>query len=86
MPVLFNVIQQIDESADSAIIIGHNPGLQQFCIQLAGKGDKKKFRNMRNNFPPPSLAVFDLDIESWFDVDVQRGELIDFVTARELVT
>ena len=80
--LILQAIHNVDESINSIMIVGHNPGLQQLSLLLSGKGDKKKFRAMRSNFPPPSLAVFDIDQEHWFDVAEQSAELVDFVAAK----
>ncbi len=68
----------VEDSVSNLLIIGHNPGLHYFAMDLAGSGDKKKFREMRTNFPPRSLAVYNIDVTSWADVTSQSGELIDF--------
>lgn len=81
---LFNIIQDIDSRISNVLLVGHNPGLQQFCIQFSGKGDKKKFREMRNNFPPASLASFELEKGSWRDAAVQTGTLVDFTTTKQI--
>lgn len=81
---IFSIVNGIDPEISTALIVGHNPGLQQFCVMLAGTGDKKKFRVMKNNFPPPSMAVFDI-AAPWSGVSVQSGELLDFVTAKSLM-
>ena len=78
---ILNCIHRIDESVSSVMVVGHNPGMHHFSIWLAGKGDKKKVRTMRSNFPPPSLATFDID-ENWFNVSEQSGELVDFFIAK----
>lgn len=80
---IFRVINQVSEEVSSVLVVGHNPGLQNLAINLAGKGDKKKFREMRNNFSPPSLAVFDIDTE-WAKVGPRSGELTDFVIGKNL--
>ena len=83
---IFSTVRDLDNSLSSVVIIGHNPGMQQFCIMLAGKGNKKKFRDMRNNFPAPSLAVFDIVADRWSDIGVQSGILVDSTSGKALVS
>lgn len=81
---LASILHGVNNSINSVLIVGHNPGLQQFCVGLSGSGDKKLFRDMRNNFPPPSLAVFDIKCQDWPDVDIHTGELIGFSSGKVL--
>jgi len=81
---ILNELYALDDSINSAMVIGHNPGLHQLSILLSGSGDKKKFREMRSNFPPPSLVIFEIDSDKWSDVRIQSGKLIDFVTGKDL--
>ncbi len=71
-------IQATSDNIQSLALVAHNPGVQQFCIDLAGSGDKKLFREMRQNFPPPSIAVFDINVDSWGLVVARSGILVDF--------
>lgn len=83
---ILNIIQkECDERYKSTLIVGHNPGLQQLCILIAGSGDKSKFRDLRNNFPPAALATYNLEnCNNWLDIGIQSGTLIDFQTAKKL--
>jgi len=81
---IFTEIQNISPDIKSAMIVGHNPGLHQFVIEFSGKGDKKKFREMRSNFPPASIASFNLNSSEWVDCEIQSGELVDFASSKEL--
>jgi phosphohistidine phosphatase len=79
---IFSLISNTADHVERLLVVGHNPGLQQFAMTLAGTGDKKKFREMRSNFPPRALAVYNIDIESWKEIAPQKGELRDFHIAR----
>ncbi len=76
--IILAEIQAVNDDIESLALVAHNPGVQQFCIDLAGSGDKKLFREMRQNFPPPSIAVFDIHVASWGLVVPRSGVLIDF--------
>lgn len=81
--IVLSTLRATDKGIDSLLVVGHNPGLQEFALMLAGSGDKKKFRAMRSAFPPPSLAVFDLDVKSWRDIAERSGVLVDFHAAKK---
>ncbi len=81
---ILNIIRDIDDDVESVMVVGHNPGLQQFSMNISGSGDKKKFREMRGNFPPASLAVFDINNDNWADTKNQSAELVDFQITRSI--
>jgi len=81
---LFKTVQTIDESIETAMIVAHNPGIQNFSIELSGSGDKKIFRKMRGSFPPASMAIFEINEDYWFNTSTQSGHLLDFTTNKSL--
>jgi phosphohistidine phosphatase len=81
---LMEVVRAIDPKYESVMIVGHNPGLQLFCMQFAGSGNKQRFREMRANFSPASLAVYNMNRE-WELANIQAGELLDFTLAKKIV-
>ncbi len=81
---LFSIVTGFDESLDSILLVGHNPGIHQFCMEVAGTGDKQMYRNLRSNFPPAALACFELDVQNWHEVLPQCGHLTQFVTPKNV--
>ncbi len=81
---ILSVINKISEKFRSALIVSHNPGLHEFAMKFSKLGDKKKFREMKSNMPPGSFATFEMDVESWNEVTVESGILLDFVDGKGL--
>lgn len=81
---LLRLSQELDDSNDSVLIVGHNPGLQQLAIGLAGRGDEKLLRRMRDKFPTLALAVLEFSVNRWRDVKWEGGSLVDFVVPDDL--
>jgi phosphohistidine phosphatase len=81
---LYSIIHAVPDTVNNLLIVGHNPGLHQLAIDLAGKGDKKLFREMRNHFSPPSLAAYAFAVESWGLVTAKSGELKNYVQGKEI--
>ncbi len=75
---ILKFINSVDDSYKNIAIIGHNPGLAQLAIDIAGAGNKTAYREMRNKFSPPSVAVFDIPIKTWAELDNKKGKLINF--------
>ncbi len=66
------------------MMVGHNPGMHELALALAGSGDSAGRKALTDNLPTAGLAIFDFDISDWTDVALRRGHLVLFVTPKLL--
>ena len=66
------------------MIVGHNPGMHELALALAGSGDPAGRKALTDNLPTSGLAVFDFEIDDWADVAFRRGRLVLFVSPKLL--
>ncbi|HLZ00696.1 MAG TPA: histidine phosphatase family protein [Bradyrhizobium sp.] len=66
------------------MVVGHNPGMHEFALMLAGSGDKAGRRALSDNLPTSGLAVFEFATNDWNDVSFHRGKLVLFVSPKLL--
>ena len=66
------------------MVIGHNPGMHELALILAGSGDAAGRKALADNLPTSGLAVFDFAVEDWRDVGFRRGALVLFVSPKSL--
>jgi phosphohistidine phosphatase len=66
------------------MLVGHNPGMHELTLALAGSGDAAGRKALANNLPTAGLAVFDFDVKDWNDVAFRRGRLVLFVSPKLL--
>jgi phosphohistidine phosphatase len=66
------------------MLVGHNPGMHELALALAGSGDAMGRRALADNLPTSGLAVFDFEIDDWADVAFRRGRLVQFVSPKLL--
>jgi phosphohistidine phosphatase len=72
---LLQVIAEIPDDASVAILIGHNPGMEELLAFLTGESSR---------MPTCALAKIKLDVVSWKDVKAGEGSLEWFITPKEL--
>jgi phosphohistidine phosphatase len=72
---LISVLSQIDEKAGTALVVGHNPGMEELLQSLTSE-----VRHM----PTAALAHIALNIERWADIGEQSGDLVRLVRPKEL--
>lgn|SRR5579871_1922661 len=70
--------------AKHLLVVGHNPGMHEVALMLAGSGDAAGRQALTDNLPTSGLAVFDFPTDDWNDVGFRRGKLILFVTPKLL--
>ena len=72
---LFEVVAQIEEDANVAMLVGHNPGLEELLEALTGTA---------RSLSTAALACIELDIEKWNKVRAGTGHLEWLVKAKGL--
>jgi phosphohistidine phosphatase len=78
---LLERLRAVEDGVESLLLIGHNPGLEQLALRLAGGGHKLAV--LSRKFPTGALATLEFS-GRWGDLRPGRAELTDFVTPKEL--
>jgi phosphohistidine phosphatase len=78
------VVKNAPVAAQTVMLIGHNPGLHQFAVQLTATGDIDVRERLRENFPTSGLAIFDFALESWAALHPRSGRLERFVSPKTI--
>jgi phosphohistidine phosphatase len=81
---LLRRLRRIEDQIGSVMVIGHNPGLQEFAVQLCGTGDTEALAKLRGKYPTAALAEILLPIDRWRDANADGGRLVRFVVPRDL--
>ena len=71
---LKQVVSGIDDDFRSAMIVGHNPGMEGFVRYLTGALEP---------MPTAALAVIDIDVASWSEIDSGRGRLRTLIRPKD---
>ena len=82
--MLFSLIRALPDEAGSALIVGHNPGLQEIVLDIARPDSRGLRRQVGDKFPTAALAVLDLDIDEWSGVAAGCGTIAELLLPREL--
>ena len=68
--------------ATKLLIVGHNPSLHEFALQLIASGDVDAREQLREKLPTSGLVVMDLPIDDWPQLRPHSARLERFVTPR----
>jgi phosphohistidine phosphatase len=76
---LFLLVQTQPDSLSSLLIVGHNPGLHQLAISLAGQGETMDLQLITRTFPPLSFVRLSFEAARWQDITLASGTLDHFL-------
>lgn len=72
------------EPARHVMIVGHNPGLEELAMLLAGSGPADARSRLATKFPTAAAAVISFDADRWDGVTPGSGRLEHFLTPKHL--
>jgi phosphohistidine phosphatase len=72
-----------DDGVRSALLIGHNPGVEGLATGLVHAGDEHAMARLGEGYPTGGFATISLDC-AWTEMDWRVGYLTDFVRPRDL--
>jgi len=72
---LMEVMSELEPKAASAMIVGHNPGMEGLIRALTGE---------LTSMPTAALAVIDLNIDEWSAIRPGSGKLVEVLRPKEL--
>jgi phosphohistidine phosphatase len=78
---LLERLRQLPLELESAMLIGHNPGLEELTLILAGEG--RHLHRVHRKFPTGALAMLEFDGE-WRTLRPHAARLTDFVRPKDL--
>jgi phosphohistidine phosphatase len=78
---LLERLRAVDDRVESVMLIGHNPGVEQLALTVAGSGEK--LEAIRRKYPTGALATLELS-GRWRELGPGSAELTDFVTPKKL--
>ena len=80
---LLDIVQGFEATAKTALLIGHNPGLEDLLLLVTPDADPLR-GEAEVKYPTATLAILDLDIATWRDAASGCATLRHFIRPRDL--
>ena len=80
---LLELVQGIDDAAETALLVGHNPGLEDLLMMLTPAADPLRAK-AEVKYPTATIAVLELPVANWHGVAERGATLKHFVRPRDL--
>lgn len=82
---LMDVLRDAPEKAESLLMVGHNPGMEDLILSLVPDDGNSALRDdVEVKFPTASLAVVEFHLDRWEDVGANTARLVSFTRPRDL--
>lgn len=79
-------LRSLDDSVSSAMLIGHNPGLEVLAIGFAqGGGESDAIEALERKYPTAALATLTFESDYWRDLGSGESRLTGFVKPSKLM-
>lgn len=82
---ILSEIAKLDDDVLYVLLVGHNPSMEMAADRLIGDGVADARRRLAEKFPTAALAVIDVELASWSDLQPGCGRLLRFVMPKDLV-
>jgi phosphohistidine phosphatase len=84
-PAILGILNGVNETVRSVLVIGHNPGLHDVALALAGPASpaSNPARRLQAGFPTGALAEFTIAAH-WSDLAPGNGRLVRFLSPKDL--
>ena len=81
---ILGALRGLDDATSRAMVIGHNPGLEEAARALAWQGESRARRRIFTKFPTGGLAIITASVDHWRDVGPDNTRLDAFVRPKDL--
>jgi phosphohistidine phosphatase len=81
---MLDILHAIQPGANRVMLVGHNPEIQSFALDLVGSGSKNYQERLRSKYPTTALAVINFNAGLWKSIAVNSGSLSLFLTPKDV--
>jgi phosphohistidine phosphatase len=81
---ILSLIRQQEAGVKRLAVVGHNPGMHDLAVRLAGDGPSTEMARLRQKFPTGALAVLEFGGSDWTEAVPGKGLLVRFVRPKDL--
>ena len=81
---MLDMLHGIQPGANRVMLVGHNPEIQSFALDLVGSGPKHLRDRLRTKYPTAGLAVINFSSGLWPNVAINSGTLNLFLAPKDL--
>jgi len=82
---LLDIVHELPAQARTALLLGHNPGLEDLILTLIPDRAGDALRDsVEEKFPTAAIAEMTFDVADWTAIRADSGRLVRFIRPRDL--
>jgi phosphohistidine phosphatase len=81
---LLSLVRGLPEDAESALLVGHNPGLERLLVELSHEDGRGLRQRVATGYPTAALAIIELAANRWTEVAPGNGEIVELILPKDL--
>ena len=81
---MLDLLHEVAPSVNQVLLVGHNPELQSFALDLIGSGAKHLKDRLEAKYPTAGLVVLRFQAGAWKDIAVNSGKLKLFLAPSDV--
>jgi phosphohistidine phosphatase len=78
------IVRALPQTAQSALLVGHNPGLHELVLRLSRPDAQGLRQRVLGKFPTAALALLHMDTDAWSEAAPGCGQIAELLLPREL--
>jgi len=82
VPELLEAVREVPDQVQTLLLIGHNPGLEELVLELAGDGLDDTLDRVRTKFPTAAVAILAWHGSAWSELAPGAALLTDVTVPR----
>jgi len=82
VPELLEAVREVPDQVGTLLLIGHNPGLEELVVELAGDGLDDALDEVRTKYPTSAVAILAWHGNSWQELAPGTALLTDVTVPR----
>ncbi|MBX3492460.1 MAG: histidine phosphatase family protein [Parvibaculum sp.] len=82
---MLDEIRQAPDTAQTLLVVAHNPGLVLLAMALAEDPDEETALRIAHGVPTGGFIVLEFDVERWADIAEGKGRSVFFGRPRDLM-
>jgi phosphohistidine phosphatase len=81
---LVDIVRNAADRWERLLLVGHNPGVQDLILRLAGNDQREQRDRVADRFPTSALAALELPTNHWSEVREGSGHIVALIAPRDL--
>jgi phosphohistidine phosphatase len=82
--MLIDIVRETAADVEGLLLVGHSPAMERLAVELSNDDQDGLRARIAEKFPTAALAVIELPVAGWADVEPGKGKMVELILPKEL--